>query len=664
MNVATNKMVETNLASEGERPIVIIGTGPVGVRVAQNLLRENPEQHLVIYGNEPWQPYNRVQLSSFLAGEVDWLGLTDSQRLPEKPNVQQRHHCEVVYIDTDKRLIVDQLERVQPYDRLVIATGSTPHVPAILGIEKQHVYRFRSLSDVQQLLARQVRSRRTVVLGGGVLGLEAARAMQRQHTEVVVIDHAHHLMNQQLDEAAAELLREHILSIGIKVQLGQGISELVGTDSVTGVRLRNGKLIECDTVIIATGIRSNIELARNARLSVGRGIRVDDRMQTSNPYIYAVGECAEHRHIVYGLVGPGIEQAGVVVQSLLNRPSAYGGSISATKLKVVGLSAFSMGEANIHSDPGQFFREYIYQHPAKKIYRKLIVKNGCLVGGIAIGQWDDLGRIQEAICKQRRIWPWQVRRFIHTGHVWQEQQTAQVGQWPATTVVCQCMKVNRGQLSKAISAGHDTVVALRQATGASGVCGGCQPLLLNLLGSRQKADKIGAFAAIFVLSLLAVLFAGLITILAPIPFQDSVMLDIRWDTLWRDKLVKQVSGYSILGLSLLAAILSLRKRIKSIRWFDFSLWRLVHVIAGVLIVTGLVSHSGFRLGENFNLFLMLDFLALLLLGSVAGVVMAMQHRLDAVRAVNVKNVLLWGHIMLLWPLPVLLGFHIIQTYYF
>lgn len=664
MGAAIKTMLEVNLAHDMERPIVVIGTGPVGVRVAQSMLRENPDQQLVIYGNEPWEPYNRVQLSSFLAGELDWLGLTDSQLIPDMTNVTQVHNCEVIYIDRGQRYVIDQLERIQPYEKLIIATGSSPHVPSIPGIDKQHVYRFRSMDDVNQLLARQVGSRKTVVLGGGLLGLEAARAMQRQNTQVTIVDHAQHLMYQQLDHEAAELLRGHVMSVGIKVQLGQGVVAIEGNGSVTGVKLRNNKIIDCDTVIVATGIKPNIALARNARLKFSKGIYVNDRMQTSDPHIYAVGECAEHRGTVYGLVGPGYEQAGVVVQSLLDKTPEYKGSINATKLKVVGIQAFSMGDSNKDGDPGHFYKDHVYYHPEKNIYRKLVLKNGRLVGGIAIGKWEEIGRIQESISQQRRIWPWQINRFIRTGMLWDVPQSDQVGQWPSATTVCQCMSVSRGQLSKAINAGCASVEALKHKTGASSVCGGCQPLLVSLLGSKVQAEKIGAFKTIFALSLLAIFFTSLISLYSPIPFQDSVIHGINWDHLWRDKLIKQITGYSILGLSVLGGILTLRKRIKRISWFDFSIWRLVHITSGVLIVAGLIAHSGFRFGQNINFYLMLDFVALLVLGGIAGAVMAMQYKLDVVRAASIKKFLLWCHILLLWPLPVLLGFHIIQTYYF
>lgn len=664
MGVAVNNMTD-ELAETGHgRPIVIIGTGLVGVRVAQSLLRERPEQHLVIYGNEPWEPYNRVQLSSFLAGELDWLGLTGSQRIPDLPNVTQIHNCEVVYIDREQRIIIDAQQRTQAYDKLILATGSSPHVPSIPGINNEHVYRFRSLTDVEHLQARQVRSRCTVVVGGGLLGLEAARAMQRQHTEVVVVDHSAHLMSQQLDQVAAESLREHILSMGIQVQLGQGVAAIAGDGQVSGVKLRNDKTIACDTVIVATGIKPNIELARNARLSIGRGIRVDDGMQTSDPHIYAIGECAEHRGIVYGLVAPGYEQAGVVVHSLLRRPSRYQGSIAATKLKVVGMPAFSMGQANVSDDPAHLYREHVYHNPSKKIYRKLVVKNGRLTGGIAIGEWDELGRIQESICKTRRLWPWQLTYFKKTGMVWGAQQGTNVAQWPASTTVCQCMGVSRGQLSKAIKHGHDTVEALRQLTGASGVCGACKPLLANLTGARVQADKIDGDKTILVLSVLALLITGAISLLSPIPFQDSVTNSIHWDVLWRDKFIKQLTGYGILVTVLWGLILSLRKRIRQFSLLAFPVWRVVHVISGVLIVATLIAHTGFRFGATLNLYLMVNFIALLFIGSVAGSVIAVQHRLDAARAMTARKFLLWGHILLVWPLPALLGFHIMQTYYF
>jgi len=657
--------VRHNIVSSDETsPIVIVGSGPVGIRVAQLLLQEKSEQKVVIYGNEPWEPYNRVQLSSFFAGELDWLGLIDSQRIPNLPNVTQIHNCEVVSINRDLRTITDAMNHSQHYSKLVMTTGSYPHVPNIQGINKEHIYCFRSLSDIEKLSARRTRSQKTVIVGGGLLGLEAARAMQRQNTDVVVVDHSPHLMSQQLDENAAELLREKLLALGIGIFLGHGVARFHGEQKVSAVELRDGRIIECDTIILATGIRPNIELARQSHISVGRGIRVNDIMQTSDPNIFAAGECAEHRGIVYGLVAPGYEQAGVVVNSLLQRKSRYQGSIAATKLKVVGEETFSMGEAIIGDDPGHFYNEIIYQPSCKGRYRKLVIKNHRLIGGIAIGDWEETLRIQEAINKKIRVWPWQIQRFKSKGMLWPNQKSKSVSQWPASTKVCQCMGVNRGQISRSIQAGNNSIEAIQINTGASSVCGGCKPLIADMLGTISSSDKLAFSSWILIVSLLAMATSIGISVLPTIQYQESVFSLLEWDSLWRDKTIKQVTGYSILGFTLLGLVFSFIKRLGKNKASGLPGWRLNHVAVGLLVIVILAMHTGFRFGENINFYLMVNFVGLLIIGSLAGILMAKLHLLDAVQAIKIKNGMLLVHILLVWPLPVLLAFHILQTYYF
>ena len=644
-------------------PIVVVGTGPVGIRVVQALLRRDPDASIIIYGDEPWEPYNRVRLSLLLAGDIKEDDISNKPDLPAAARVVQHHNCAVLAIDRTKRLIIDVAGRQQAYSTLILATGSRPHIPAIPGTHLAGVFTFRNMNDAQHLQARQVRSRRVVVIGGGLLGLEAARAMQRKHTEVMVIEHTIHLMNRQLDTKSAELLREHILRMGVSVLLQESVKEIFGGYQVKGVRLRSGKEIECDTVIISTGIKPNIDLARNACLGVGRGIRVNDQMQTNDPAIYAVGECAEHRERIYGLVAPGLEQAEVAAHSILGGHSHYEGSIAATKLKVVNMPIFSMGVVN-KEDSSRDLQEVIYQHRKEGIYRKLILDRGRLVGAIATGSWDEQSRVQELISKQRRIWPWKIRRFRHQGVLWSEVESHSINQWPAGTTICNCTGVTRGELSQALKDGCETLAAIKSCTGASTVCGSCEPLLTEMLGNQETRQAVRAGKSLLGLSMGLLLAVVVVLVFGPIPYSSSVDVAFAWDNLWRNNLLKQVSGFTLLGLSLLGLLLSLRKRWKHFVFGDFAIWRIIHVVIGVAIILTLLAHTGFRIGSHLNLYLMIGFIAVLLLGMIAGGVIALEHRVDFVLARRLRSSFIWAHILLFWPIPALLGFHIVKSYYF
>lgn len=664
MSLALSCTTDINRYAHDETlPIVIVGSGPVGIHILRMLLSHKPHIPVVIYGNEPWLPYNRVQLSSFIAGDIDWSSLVDNQVLPQASNVTTRFNTEITSIDPANKLVIDQSGNRQQYGKLILATGSRPHIPGIAGIKLKNVFTFRDLSDAEQLVARRVRSRRTVVIGGGLLGLEAARAMTRYNTEVIIIDHANRLMNQQLDEAASELLREHILSLGIRVHLSSPVKQLCGNTEVTGVLLRNDTLIGCDTVIIATGIRPNMELALAAGISVGRGIKVDDAMQTSDPDIYAIGECAEHKGRVYGLVAPGYEQAQVAAYNLAGNRSSYKGSIAATQLKVVGQSVFSMGELG-NETPDFDLKSLVYEKSHARQYRKLVLRHHRLVGVIAIGEWPALNRVREAVMRQRILWPWENTRFLKTGEIWPDSESRSVKQWPASNLICHCRQVTRGKCSEAIAAGCYTVTELSQHTGAGTVCGGCRPLLQQLLGSTPDVEPIQLWKTTLSVAGLSLLAVIAFLLLAPIPYPKSAQTGLHWDILWRNGTFKQVSGYATIGLAALGLLMSLRKRVTKFKLFDFSSWRSLHLITGLLLLLSLAAHTGLRMGHHLDQQLTVMFIALIGLGVLAAILLGIQHKLDAVFAKQLREKLVWLHILLFWPVPALLSWHIFKIYYF
>ena len=653
--VATNELTDFHA-------LAIVGTGPVGIQVAKELLKRHPDQSIVIYGNEPWTPYNRVKLSALLAGEIGSPEIDNSITLLNNDRIVQHHNCAIVAIDREKKLVTDCTGREQHYVKLILATGSSPHIPNISGIKLPGVFTFRNMDDAQRLFTRRLRSRRTIVLGGGMLGLEVAKAMLRNNTEVFVVEHSNRLMHRQLDQEAAERLREYLLSQGMRIYLNDGIKKILGDISVTGVQLHSGKVIYCDTVIVATGIRSNTQLALEAGLPIGRGIKVNDFLQTSDPLIYAVGECVEHRGLVYGLVAPGLEQAAIAAHHICGGHAKYHGSNSATHLKVVGRSVFSMGTVGDEIQPG-LHRQLSFNEPMEGIYRLLIIRQRKLVGAIALGEWGELTRIQEFITHGRNLWPWQLLRFKRTGNLWPANDAQQVQNWPAKAVVCNCTGVTRGVLTQAISHGCATLEQLSYATRASTVCGSCRPLLSQLMGSSIGVQKIKGKASLAIFSAIAFLAALVIGYTHPIPYFSTVK---GWhlDVLWHDAVWKQVSGYTLLGLSLMGLVLSLRKRWKFFSFGDFNLWRVFHTVLGVTMLTVLVVHSGLHLGVNLNFILMLCFLGLSLSGAVSGHVVAMEHRIGIRTAKRLRSGFNWFHLLMFWPLPVLLIFHILSVYYF
>jgi len=643
-------------------PVVIVGTGPVGTRAAQDLARVAPGISIVAYGNEPTVPYNRVRLSSFLAGEMNWGALIAGHDLPSGPSFATHLNCPVVHIDRENRFVRDAAGRVQPYSKLVLATGSRPLIPNVPGIDQANVYVFRELRDAERLCARRVRSRRTAVIGGGLLGLEAARAMQRFNTEVCVIEHTPRLMPRQLDDTGAARLQWHVESIGIEVVVGDAVRQVLGDGAVTGLRLRSGRVIDCDTLIVAAGIRPNIELAIEAGLSVGKGIRVNDSLQSSDPDIYAIGECAEHRGEVWGLIAPGLEQAAIAARNVAGGDARYRGSSVATRLKVLDVPVFSMGAVNEYSRL-DMATSLMYTREAQGLYRRIFLQRGYLIGAIALGDFPEMSRLQEAIQQERFVQPWQRWRFLREGRLWPEEEPGSVLEWPANAVVCNCTGVTRGELSRACAAGSRTVQELAAATRASTVCGTCRPLVAQLAGASGPAAPERGWKTLLGTGVVAAAAAAVLALVLLVPYNATVQVPWQWDVLWRESFWKQVSGFTVLGLTAVLATVSFRKRIRRFTLGDFPVWRVFHALLGAATLVGLAVHTGGRLGSNLNFMLMAAFLGVVALGAAAGGVIALEHRLGAGVA-RLRRSWLWSHILLAWPIPVLLALHVYKSYYF
>lgn len=644
--------------------VVVVGSGPVGMCFAEKLLALHPEACVSVFGNEPCAPYNRVQLSSLLAGEVtpDQIDIP-LPAITRHPNFSYQV-CTITAINCANKTVTDSLGNEHSYHRLVLATGARAHIPNIPGTDIRGVYRFRSLLDAQALIARTARCRHVVVVGGGLLGLEAARALLRDDTKVTVVQQASHLMNRQLDESAAEYLQAELTRLGIEVIAASGVREILGRgERVDGVRLHNGTVVSCDTVLLCAGIQPNKELALKAGLAVGQGIIVDDQLRTSDPDVFAIGECCEHAGKTYGLVSPGYEQAAVAANVIAGSDAVYKGSIAVARLKVLGQQVSSMGEVvELIRRPG--LKELVWQDKSAGLYRKLVLLRGRIIGVLSYGEWPDITRVQMSFQNNSHIWAWQRLRFVMTGRLWSDDMAQDVGAWPEKTIVCQCKSVNKQCLCDAINKGCLTMAAVQAETGAGTVCGSCKPLLGEMLGAgNAKVREYGwpVLAAACVLAMLAVLGIGVV----PAAGYAGSVTEIGWfEALWSDKFWKQVSGFTLLGLTLIGLLLSLRKRLEW-RWLGgVAQWRMAHVLLGVGCIGLLMLHTGFHLGENLNRLLMLNFLTILALGGVTGLVVALSHRLPALKARRLRKLWTRLHVFVSWPVVALLSIHILTVYYF
>jgi nitrite reductase (NADH) large subunit len=368
-------------------PLVVVGNGMAAARLVDELTKAALGRYAIaVIGDEPRLAYNRVLLSSVLAGE------TASHDIELKPaawwrdrGVTLKYGCLATGIDVGRRELKVANEESIAFSKLVLATGSTPLRLNVSGADLAGVHTFRDSRDVDLLLTLAAQNKRVVVVGGGLLGLEAAYGLAKACASVTLIHLMDRLMERQLDAPAAELLKSLVERKGIRVLLNANTARLHGETRVEGVELADGRRIDADAVIFAAGIRPNIALAKDAGLPVNRGIVVDDCLQSGAPDIFALGECAEHRGICYGLVEPAYEQARVLAWHLAGKAAVYGGSVVATNLKVSGVSVFSAGDF-IGADGS----ETIVLNDARGgTYKKLVISDGRLTGAVLVGDVAD-----------------------------------------------------------------------------------------------------------------------------------------------------------------------------------------------------------------------------------------------------------------------------------
>lgn len=368
-------------------PLVIVGNGMATARFVDELTKRAPGRYAIaVIGEEPALAYNRVLLSSLLAGEVAEQDIElKSRNWWESKGVTLVYGRRATRVDARARQVHLAGGGYFDFSKLVLATGSEPIRLPLPGVELCGVLTFRDLQDVGDIMARGGPKKRAVVIGGGLLGLEAAYGLAKAGAEVTVVHLMDRLMERQLDARGGAMLKAALEARGIEVLLEAESAAIEGQDKVEGLRLSDGRVLPADLIVMAAGIRPRAELARMAELEVKRGIVVDDQMQTSAPGIYALGECAEHRGLCYGLVEPAYEQARVLALHLAGAAAAYEGSLLATNLKVSGVDVFSAGD--FLGSPGT--EPILFTDPEQGIYRKLIVRETRLTGAVLLGDTAD-----------------------------------------------------------------------------------------------------------------------------------------------------------------------------------------------------------------------------------------------------------------------------------
>ena len=485
-----------NMIAPKRLNLVVVGNGMAGMRTVEEILARTPHRFsITVFGAEPHPNYNRIMLSPLLAREKTFADIViNGHDWYDANGIELVAGEKVVGIDRAARTVTGERGTVRPYDVLLIATGSDPFILPLPGRDLPGVIGFRDVSDVERMISAAERGGKAVVIGGGLLGLEAANGLKVLGMDVSVVHIMPTLMERQLDAAAGAMLQADLEVRGIHVHCGAHSEAILGEGHVTGLQLKDGTVLDADILVMAVGIRPNTALGRAAGLEVNRGITVDDRMRTSDEAIFAVGECVEHRGQTYGLVAPLWDMAKVCADTVTGvAVSEYVGSVTGTRLKVTGIDMFSAGDFS----GGEGTEEVVFRDPARGVYRRLVLRDGVLVGAVLYGDAKDGGWYFGLLRDAKPLGD--LRDNLIFG---QDVAMAAAGADPnaalatmADTVeVCGCNGVCKGAITAAVAEkGLTTLDGVRAHTKASASCGSCTPLVEGILamalGDGYKAPE-------------------------------------------------------------------------------------------------------------------------------------------------------------------------------
>lgn len=642
--------------------LVIIGNGMAGYKLCERLTLPDVagQFRIVVFGEERQPAYDRVHLTSYFEEPSESKLLLAPESWYAERKIELHLGDPVAGMDREQRTVRSKSGMEVAYDLVVFATGSRAFIPNLPGRELPGVFVYRTIEDLRGIREYASRSKRAAVLGGGLLGVEAAKALRDLGLETWIVERGVSLLARQLDPQAGMQLQRHVEKLGIHVcnQRETQSIEALGDDRL--LQLNTGECLRVQLVVVAAGIRPRDEIAAAAGLELGPrgGIRVDDSLRTSDANIYAIGECACHRNVVYGLAAPAYQMADLLAGNLAGKRRKFLGSDQSTRLKLTGIEVATLGDFQANGD------ETIRWQGAEGS-RCLVFEQGRLVGAAAVGDWPEAIRIHELTERRARVSRWERNRFVRTGRLWNAETAPHVSQWAANALVCNCAGVRRSALSVACAEGCATVEALAKRTGASTICGSCKPLLAQLVGAPAWLNAIPGLRPLTVACVVALILAVAFFVVPPIAFADSVHSRLHQiDALWRDGGWKRLSGFVLVGLVLVSFGLSFRKRLKRFTLGEYGHWRALHAVLGTISLIALVTHTGFRLGNNFNFVLMVNFVALALVGALAGAVTAAEQRLSPIAAKRLRSFWTGTHIAMAWPLPVLVVLHVVIAYYF
>jgi nitrite reductase (NADH) large subunit len=469
--------------------VIVVGNGMVGYKFCEKLVTRSSGFRIVVFGEEPRRAYDRVHLSEYFAGKTaEDLSMSSASWYADN-NIELHIGDPVQEIDRQNKTIHSLKGLTLQYDYLVMATGSSAFVPDLPGLEKDGVFVYRTIEDLELIKACAANAKSGVVMGGGLLGLEAAKALLDLGIEQAhVVEFAPRLMPRQIDSSGSAMLQSKLEKLGLQIHLNKSTSSIEGDHRITGLRFNDYSLLEADMLVISAGIRPRDELARLSGLHVGTrgGIMVNERMQTSDECIFAIGECALYENMIYGLVAPGYEMADVVVAQITGAEKAFKGFDMSTKLKLIGVDVASFGDA-FASEPA--CRTIVFEDTHKGVYKRINISNDGkhLLGGILIGDAEAYNMLLQTVNNKIALPP-NPEDMILGVRGSEQAEGAGVMSLPDDALICSCEAISKGAICSAVNDGATSLDAIKKCTKAATGCGGCAPMVKDLISGTLKAN--------------------------------------------------------------------------------------------------------------------------------------------------------------------------------
>jgi len=649
------------------RGVALIGNGIAGLRLCERLadLGSAERATTTVFGEETRPAYDRVRLGEALRnGAADRLTLRDASWYAGR-GIELRLGCRVVEVDARARVLRCANGASFAFDRLVLATGSAAVIPPIPGLSLPGVHAYRTLDDALQIrsagCAAATSGARVAVLGGGLLGLEAARLLQQLGCDVIVIERAPHLLPRQLPLVASRALEARLRELALDLRANVRLQEVARAGERLRLALSDGTSVEAALLVVAVGVRPRDELARAAGIACHAegGIIVDDALRTSHDGVFAIGECVRHRASVPGLAAPVLAMAETLAANLMGAARRFEGGAYVTRLKADGLEVSAIGDTLAAGSSTE-----LLCHESKTATRCVVLANGRAIGAAAVGSWPELPHLHASIAGARRVGRRALERFQRVGELGRSDAWLPPLEWQEAAIVCACHGVTAGALRAALMAGARTPAMLRERTGAGTGCGSCGALVEAWAGVEPTGAQRFPARGLGIAAALALALVALFAASSPARFAESLEAQLAIERLWTNAGVRQVTGFGALALAGGTLALSLRRRWPRLLRGPLARWRTLHGVVGALALAAVLVHTGLRAGRNLDRALFASLLLIAVVGALAGIAAALEPLVPAPARARLRLATARAHTLAFWPFPVLAAAHVLKVYWF